>query len=206
MGRRFTELAYSKSVKEAQVKYRSREMNEKMEQSVIANDQFSDSEAQFIENMDTFFMSSVGENGWPYVQHRGGKKGFVKVVNNKCLAFPDFRGNRQFISVGNINENKKVCLFFLDFVNKRRLKVWAKARVIEIHENDELFNKLKLSDYRAKIERLIVFDIEAFDWNCPQHITQRYTASEIEERENALLHHIDKLESELESLKEKLMK
>ena len=124
-------------------------------------------------------MATVGENGWPYVQFRGGPKGFLRIIDNMTLGIADFRGNRQYISVGNINSSKKASLFLIDYPSQRRLKIWAESEVLEASKYPELLVKLSLPDYKAVIERLIIFKVQAYDWNCPQHITPRFTAEEI---------------------------
>ncbi|MGH8522972.1 MAG: pyridoxamine 5'-phosphate oxidase family protein [Gammaproteobacteria bacterium] len=129
---------------------------------------------------DSFYIGSVGENGWPYVQHRGGPKGFLKVLDEKTIGFADFRGNRQYISVGNVNEDDRVSLLLMDYPNRQRLKLWARARIVDPNEQPELVARLEMPTYRARIERGIVMTIEAVDWNCPQHITPRYTQAELE--------------------------
>jgi len=124
-------------------------------------------------------MATVGENGWPYVQFRGGPKGFLKVIDNTTIGYADFRGNRQYISVGNINSSRKSALILMDYPSQQRLKIWAGSEVTYAEDNSELLRDLEISEYNAHVERLIIFKIQAFDWNCPQHITPRYTSEEI---------------------------
>jgi len=124
-------------------------------------------------------MGTIGDNGWPYVQFRGGPKGFLKVIDDSTIAYVDFRGNGQYISTGNINDNNKTSLFLMDYPSQRRLKIWAESTIIQANENEELLEKLQVEDYKARIERIVIFKIQAYDWNCPQHITPRYTADEI---------------------------
>lgn len=180
MNQNFTKFAFTKSVKKAQVQYGSRESYARMEES---GDRYvlTESEIPFIESRDSFYMATVGENGWPYVQFRGGPKGFLKIIDNMTLGIADFRGNRQYISVGNINYSKKASLFLIDYPSQRRLKIWAESEVLEANEYPELLEILSLPDYKAVIERLIIFKVQAFDWNCPQHITPRFTAEEIKQ-------------------------
>ena len=145
----------------------------------------SEREVSFIESRDNFFMATAGENGWPYVQHRGGPRGFLKIINSSTCGFADYSGNRQYISVGNIQFNEKACLFLIDYPTQQRLKIWATAKISEIKEAPELFEKLSIPDYDAVIERLITFEVQAFDWNCPQHIMPRYTGEDIKDGVNA---------------------
>ena len=124
-------------------------------------------------------MATVGEHGWPYVQFRGGPKGFLKVMDNMTLGYADFRGNRQYISVGNLDSSRKTSLFLMDYPSQQRLKIWAESEVIDAEQDSELLQTLEFSDYEAHTERLIIFRVQGYDWNCPQHITPRYTTEEI---------------------------
>jgi predicted pyridoxine 5'-phosphate oxidase superfamily flavin-nucleotide-binding protein len=180
MSRNFTKFAFTKSVKEAQERYGSRKSYARMEES---GDRYvlTETEIPFIESRDSFYMATVGENGWPYVQFRGGPKGFLKILDNTTLGIADFRGNRQYISVGNINSSKKASLFLIDYPSKRRLKIWAEAEVLDTNQYPDLLVKLSLPDYEEIIERLIVFKVQAYDWNCQQHITPRFTEEEIKQ-------------------------
>ena len=180
MPQNFTNYAFTDSVKLAQEKYGSREAYARMEQ---AGDKFelSERERDFIESRDSFYMATVGENGWPYVQFRGGPPGFLKVLDATTLGMVDFRGNRQYISVGNIHATKKASLFLIDYPSRRRLKIWAESQVLEPQADRELLARLSLPDYEAVVERIIVFNVVAYDWNCPQHITPRFTAEEIKQ-------------------------
>jgi predicted pyridoxine 5'-phosphate oxidase superfamily flavin-nucleotide-binding protein len=147
----------------------------------ISGDQYALTyrEISLIQSRDSFYMSTVGSNGWPYIQHRGGPKGFLKVIDNTTLGFADFRGNMQYISTGNIKSNKKAALFLIDYPSKQRLKIWAVSEIIYPDDNPELLQKLNDTSYKAVIERLIIFNIQAYDWNCPHHIKPRYTTEEI---------------------------
>jgi len=178
MGQNFTDFAFTPTVKAAQEHYGSRKNYQRMEDDP---DRFllTDQEKVYIPTLDFFFMSTVGENGWPYVQYRGGPKGFLKILDDRTIAFADYRGNRQYISVGNINSGGKVALILLDFPRRERLKVWATATVTDAANDPDLAAKLVDPDYKGKAERLIALKIEAYDWNCPQHITPRFTEEEI---------------------------
>lgn len=180
MARAFAEIAFTDSVKAAQSRYGSRKAYTGFEFDEERRDRLGEHEIAFLAERDSFYMGSVGENGWPYVQHRGGPKGFLKVLDAKTIGFADFRGNRQYISVGNFNADDRVSLFLMDYPNRRRLKLWARARIVHPNEDPELVARLDVPTYRARIERGIVMTIEAVDWNCPQHITPRYSQVEIE--------------------------
>lgn len=178
MNQNFTKFAFTDSVKKAQEHYGSRKSYSRME---VSGDQYvlTSREIPFIQSRDSFYMATVGENGWPYVQFRGGPKGFLKVIDNKTLGYADFRGNMQYISVGNINSSRKASLFLMDYPSQQRLKIWAESEVIDAGQDAELRKTLEVAGYEAHIERLIIFRIQAYDWNCQQHITPRYTSEEI---------------------------
>jgi predicted pyridoxine 5'-phosphate oxidase superfamily flavin-nucleotide-binding protein len=180
MTENFTELAFTESVKAQQKKYGTRAAYSRMEGKGSFRNQLTWQEKAYIQNRDSFYMSSVGENGWPYMQFRGGPKGFLKVIDDDTVAFADFRGNGQYISAGNFNAIKKTVLFLMDYTKQQRLKIWAEAEVFHADDNPELLEKVQLPGYEATVERVFTFKVHAFDWNCPQHITPRYTKEEIE--------------------------
>jgi predicted pyridoxine 5'-phosphate oxidase superfamily flavin-nucleotide-binding protein len=200
MARNFAELAFSDASKELQKKYGSRNSYSRMEKFSEVNG-LTDGEFSFIENQNSFYLSSIGSNGFPYIQHRGGPKGFLKVLDSKRVGFIDFTGNKQYVSIGNITTNAKVSLIMIDYPRKARLKIYATAEVVELDENPELYNSLDLKDYKFRPERMLVLNIKAYDWNCPQHITSRYTTTEIEEALIPQQKYIAKLEEEIKILK-----
>jgi uncharacterized protein len=181
MARAFADITFTESVKAAQSLYGSRESNRGFELADDPRNTLGTQEAAFIHTRDSFYQATVGENGWPYVQHRGGAKGFVKVLNERTLGYADFRGNRQYISVGNINADERVSLIFMDYANQHRLKIWGRAKILHESENPRLVAQLEDINYQARIERAIIVHVEAYEWNCPQHITRRYTLDEIRE-------------------------
>ncbi|HVG51228.1 MAG TPA: pyridoxamine 5'-phosphate oxidase family protein [Xanthobacteraceae bacterium] len=158
--------------------------------------------AAFIAELDMAFLGTVSEDGAPYIQHRGGPKGFIKIVDEKTLGFADYRGNRQYITIGNLAGNDRAYLFLLDPANRRRIKVWGRARVVE--NDDALIAKLFDDGYRAKPERVILFTIDAWDVNCSQHITARFTQAEVAEASKTLLERLAALESENAQLRARL--
>ncbi len=178
MGHRFAELAFTESVREVQEELGSRAGYASMDGGEDYNHVLGEREVDFIRSRDSFYMASVSETGWPYVQHRGGPAGFVRVLDERTLGFADFRGNRQYVSVGNLRKDDRVALFFMDYPNRVRLKVLGRARLVGLES--PVLADLELPDYRARVERGFIVDIEAFDWNCPQHITPRFTESEIQ--------------------------
>ena len=186
MGHRFSEIMFTDAVRAAQERYGSRARNERLRALGHANDSLSEAEAAFIQARDGFYMASIGESGWPYIQFRGGVPGFVRVLDEKTLGYADFRGNRQYISTGNISGDGRVALFFMDYAERARLKLLGRARIVDADAAPELIRALEVPGYRARIERAVLITVEAFDWNCSQHITPRYTEAEIAERERGL--------------------
>ncbi|KAA3622675.1 MAG: pyridoxamine 5'-phosphate oxidase [Proteobacteria bacterium] len=179
MAHRFAEIAFTDSVREVQQALGSRTGYAAMDEGTDSNRVLSAREADFIKARDSFYMASVSETGWPYVQHRGGPRGFARVLDERTLGFADFRGNRQYVSVGNLRKDDRVALFFMDYPNRARLKVLGRVRLIGADER-ELMAAIESPGYRAPVERGFLIHVEAFDWNCPQHITPRYTESEFE--------------------------
>ena len=164
----------------------------------------SDAEAQFIAARDSFYMATVSETGWPYVQHRGGPTGVLRVLDDKTLAFADFRGNRQYISVGNAAANDRAALILMDYPNRRRLKIYARIELKDLSTDPVLAEKLALPGYKAKPERALLLHLEAFDWNCPQHITPRFSDAELEVALSPVRERLEQLEAETRALREKL--
>jgi predicted pyridoxine 5'-phosphate oxidase superfamily flavin-nucleotide-binding protein len=150
--------------------------------------------AAFIAQLDTAFLATVSAEGAPYIQHRGGPKGFIKVIDDRTLGFADFAGNRQYITISNLEGNDRAFLFLLDFANRQRIKLWGRARVVE--NDPELMARLVEPGYRARPERAILFAIEAWDVNCSQHITERFTTTEVEGGIDGLRRRLDELEAE----------
>jgi uncharacterized protein len=201
MAKNFAAIAYSDTVKQMQEKLGSRATYARMERDTYI-DGLTDNEVDFIAQRDSFYMASIGENGFPYIQHRGGPKGFLKVLDSKRIGFIDFKGNMQYITVGNLATNNNVALIMVDYPARARLKVFARAEIIELKNNPELYGLLNLEDYKFKPERMMVLNIEAYDWNCPQHITPRYSAEEIEQAFAPQRNRMMQLEEEVKALKE----
>jgi predicted pyridoxine 5'-phosphate oxidase superfamily flavin-nucleotide-binding protein len=179
MPRAFSSIAYTPSVRRAQQRYGSADFNNGFDDDVQARDRVTPQDRGFIEHVDTFFMASVGESGWPYVQHRGGPRGFLKVLDERTIGFADFSGNRQYISAGNIDNDARVTLILMDFATRSRLKIWGRARIVHQQDDTALLARLAHPGYRARVERAYVITVEALDFNCPQHITQRFSAEEL---------------------------
>jgi predicted pyridoxine 5'-phosphate oxidase superfamily flavin-nucleotide-binding protein len=157
-------------------------------------DRVTDELATFIAELDTAFLATVSAAGAPYIQHRGGPKGFIKVLDDKTLGFADYAGNRQYITISNLADNDRAYLFLLDFARRRRIKVWGRARVVE--DDPALLTRLVDPGYRARPERAILFTVEAWDVNCSQHITARFTEDEVAQATAPLLQRIAALEAE----------
>jgi predicted pyridoxine 5'-phosphate oxidase superfamily flavin-nucleotide-binding protein len=167
-------------------------------------DRFTADEAAFIAERDSFYMASVSETGWPYIQHRGGPVGFLKLVDDRTLAFADYRGNRQYISTGNLSVNDKSCLFLMDYSHRARLKVYARVEILALDEDPELSTLVAMPGYPAKLERIFRLRLTTFDWNCPQHITPRFTEHEVRDSVQPLQDRVALLETENAELRGRL--
>jgi predicted pyridoxine 5'-phosphate oxidase superfamily flavin-nucleotide-binding protein len=179
MARAFAEIAFTPAVRAAQDRYGAGNARARfLADDIDARDRLTEHEASFIRARDGFYLGSVGEDGWPYIQFRGGPAGFVQVLDDKTIAWADFRGNRQYLSTGNIAANDRVSLFLMDYPNQRRLKLWGRARMIEAADDPGLLARLFPDGYRAIPERVVQVTIAAFDWNCAQHIPKRLTREE----------------------------
>ncbi|HEY5055864.1 MAG TPA: pyridoxamine 5'-phosphate oxidase family protein [Acidobacteriaceae bacterium] len=205
MGRRFQELAFTPLVQQEQKKHGSRDQYQRVYDAGKPGDALGAQEQAFIAARDSFYMASVSETGWPYIQHRGGPAGFLRVLDPKLLAFADLRGNKQYISLGNLEHDARVALFLMDYPHQTRLKILGR---VEIHEGDaraaELLPQLETGEKGAVAERVILIHVEAFDWNCPQHITPRYTLEELQESLEPVRKRLESLEAENTELRRKL--
>lgn len=197
MPHRFAEIAFTPTVKKAQEELGSRNAYARMESvPETRNHRLSEAEAEFIAARNSLYMATVSETGWPYIQHRGGPTGFVRVLDETTIGFADFRGNRQYISLGNLMNDDRVSLFFMDYPNKTRLKLFGRAKIVGLDDQTTL-SRLEMPDYRARVERGFLIKVEGFDWNCPQHITERYTLDEVRAMTAPLTSRIAELEAEL---------
>jgi uncharacterized protein len=169
-----------------------------------AFDRFTPAEAAFIAERDSFYMATVSGSGWPYVQHRGGPPGFIRVLDEKTLAIPDFRGNRQYISIGNLATDDRAAVILMDYPHRRRLKLYAHVEARDLAADPELAAELALPGYRAKIECGLIIHLDAFDWNCPQHITPRFSEAELEPALQPFRARLEALEEENKALREEL--
>jgi len=202
MARAFAEIAFTPKVLEEQARQGSAQGYAKfLEPETAPDDAVGPAEADFISRRDGFFQASVAENGWPYVQFRGGPVGFLKVLDDRTLAYADFRGNRQYLSVGNLKGDDRVSLILVDYPNRRRLKVWGHARIVDRETDPELIARLHDPDYRALPERAVVITVAALNWNCPQHLPQRFTLAELEPALAPLREELERLRAENAALR-----
>jgi predicted pyridoxine 5'-phosphate oxidase superfamily flavin-nucleotide-binding protein len=198
MGHRFADISFTPGVQSLQEAAGSRAHYAEPEGGPDHHEVLGEKESSFIGARDSFYMASIGETGWPYVQHRGGQKGFLKVLDDRTLAFADFRGNRQYISLGNLNHDSRVALILVDYPSRMRLKLLGHVSVLE--KGDPVLQTLKSPNYRGLVERGFLIRVAAFDWNCPQHIVPRYTSEEIEVAIQPLKDRIRDLEAQLRTL------
>jgi len=198
MAHRFAEIAFTDGVKAVQARYGTRAQNQRLEERAGPNAALREREAAFIAERDSFYLATVSETGWPYVQHRGGPRGFLKVVGPRTLAFADFGGNRQFISVGNAARNDRIALFLMDYASQLRLKILGRLKVYDIGDAPpDLVFEVELPGYPGRVERVMIVEVEAFDWNCSQHITPRFTEAEVRAAVQPLRERIAALEAEV---------
>lgn len=196
----FLDIARTPSVIAAETANGSAALSAQMA-AMRQGDRFTEVEAAFIAERDSFYLATASETGWPYVQHRGGPKGFLKVLDDRTLAFADYRGNRQYLSLGNLAANDRAALILVDYPNRTRLKLFARMKAVDLGVEPELARQLETPGYRARPERVFLLSLEAFDWNCPQHITPRYTEAELEPILETLRRQIRTLEAENRALK-----
>jgi uncharacterized protein len=179
MGKSFAKVAFTPLVKEQQTLHGSRTAYERVAQSGPPGDRLTEAERYFLTARDSFYMASTSETGWPYIQHRGGPAGFIHILDDQTIAFPDFSGNKQYVSIGNIQHDDRVALIFMDYPAQTRLKILGRAKIHEGPEAATLIEQLRTPNEKTPIERAFVIHIEAFDWNCPQYITPRYTEEQV---------------------------
>ncbi|MFT8245012.1 pyridoxamine 5'-phosphate oxidase family protein [Roseomonas sp. BN140053] len=207
MRHRYLEIASTPAVQAAREQYGSAAQWARAEGSAAEaarNDRLGPAEWQFIAERDGFYLASVSETGWPYVQFRGGPAGFLKVVDDQVLGYADLRGNRQYITVGNVQADNRVSLFFMDYAHRRRLKIFGRMRVVDARADAALAERLAVPGYPGRVERAVLITVEAFDWNCPQHITPRFTQAELEDALRPVREEIAALRAENEQQRRQL--
>jgi uncharacterized protein len=175
----YAEILFSEPVKRVQKQYGSRVAYERMARAGVGEQALGRDEAEFIAARNSFYIATVTPDGWPYIQHRGGPAGFLSVVDERTLAFADYAGNKQYVTTGNLTVNDRVALFLMDYPNRTRLKIIARARIIEPGEDTRIKSRLIVED-GARVERIFVLEVAGFDWNCSQHITARWTGEELQ--------------------------
>ena len=207
MSRAFAEISFTPSVRALQEQNGSAHGYAKfLSPDADRGDRVGPLEAEFISGRDGFYQASVTETGWPYVQFRGGPVGFLKVLDDQTLAYADFRGNRQYLSAGNLSDDNRISLILMDYPNQRRLKVWGRAKLVNATDDPQLVQRLQDPSYRGHPERAVVITIEALDWNCPQHIPQRMTIKELEPQLEPIRAELSRLKAENETLRRALEK
>jgi predicted pyridoxine 5'-phosphate oxidase superfamily flavin-nucleotide-binding protein len=204
MPHNFGSLVFTATVKALQERHGSRRQYERLERCGDPQDRLGAEESEFIAERDSFCLATVGSTGWPYVQHRGGPPGFLKVLDEKRIAFADFRGNKQYISAGNVLTDDRIALILIDYPNRARLKILGHAEMLEGEKAAEWLERVRDSKYNAVVERVFMIHVEAFDWNCPQHIRPRYTAEEIRAALAPTELRLEELERENSALREQL--
>jgi ferredoxin-NADP reductase/predicted pyridoxine 5'-phosphate oxidase superfamily flavin-nucleotide-binding protein len=180
MARAFAKISFTPDVQTVQAEMGSRAAYRSAELGETEQVMLDSAEQAFIAERDSFYQATVSQTGWPYVQHRGGPVGFLKVLDERTLGYADFSGNRQYLSVGNLRGDDRVSLILMDYPQRRRLKIWGRARAVDARSEPALLAKLELPDFRAPVERGILIQVEALDWNCPKYITPRYSQNEVE--------------------------
>jgi predicted pyridoxine 5'-phosphate oxidase superfamily flavin-nucleotide-binding protein len=204
MSPNFGSLVFTPAVRALQERYGSRRQYARLEGSGLSPARLGPEESEFIAERDTFYMATLGSTGWPYVQHRGGPKGFLKVIDERTVAFADFRGNKQYISTGNLMTDNRVAIILVDYPRQLRLKILGRVEIFEGEQAREWIEKVRDPEYKALTERVYVIRIEAFDWNCQQHIVPRYTEEEIREAVAPAENRMRELEQENEKLRKEL--
>ena len=198
----FAEIAFTPAVQALQQVHGSRATYARMQAEAEPGEGLGPRESAFLAAADSFFLATVSESGWPYVQHRGGPPGFIRTITPNRIAWPEFRGNRQYVSTGNLQNNDRASLIVMDHANRQRLKLLGRLQVQEIGAAaPDRVRLLELPGYRARTERVAQFEVEAFDWNCPQHITPRYTLEQIGTASLALRERVRELEEEVAALR-----
>lgn len=207
MSKHYGTIAFTDAVREVQHRYGSDSFYDRKRVQGTATpgvDPLTEDEKDYLAERDSFYLASVSETGWPYVQFRGGPAGFLRVVDDNTVGWADFRGNLQYISTGNLGRNDRVALIAVDYVHRRRLKIFGHARVVTIEDDPALIETFADPGYDAEVERAVLISVEAYDWNCPQHIAVRFSAAELEPHLAPLQAELAALRSENARLKERL--
>jgi uncharacterized protein len=207
MSRRYAALAFTDDVRAVQREHGSDgfyERKRRAGEAAARPDPLTDDEREFLAERDGFYLATVSATGWPYVQFRGGPAGFVRVVDDHTIGWADFRGNLQYISTGNVSGEDRIALIAVDYAHRRRLKIYGRARIVGADEDPELMATLQPASYDAVVERAVLVSVEAYDWNCPQHITPRYSAAELEPALSRMRRELEDLRAENAALRARL--
>jgi uncharacterized protein len=207
MSKHYASIAFTDDVRAVQSEHGSEEFYGRKVTAGKAShgrDSLTEDEKDYLSERDGFFLASVSETGWPYVQFRGGKPGFIRSFDDHTIGWADFRGNLQYVSTGNVSGDDRVAIIALDYANQRRLKIFGHARIVTIEEDPELVRSLTDDSYDAVIERAVLIDVEAYDWNCQQHITPRFTVAELQSTLTPLRDQLTELQAENARLREQL--
>ena|SRR6187402_964770 len=197
----FGSLVFTSAVKALQERYGSRKQYERLEQRGDQQGNLTEQEIEFIAERDSCYIATIGSSGWPYIQHRGGPPGFLKVLDDRSIAFADFRGNKQYISAGNLATDSRVAMILVDYPHQARLKILGNAQIVDGKQAERVLERVSSPTYPAVVERAFVIRVEAFDWNCPQHITPRYTEEQLREALKPTMARMDELERENRELR-----
>jgi len=201
MTKKYMEMAFTDAVRELQTENGSADHYSAERIGSPQEDNFGEDEIDFIQRCDSFYMTSINANGWPYIQHRGGPAGFLKVTGPKTMIMPEFPGNRQYLTLGNLSENNRTSLFLMDYPRKARLKIFARSKLIRLADNKQAAEAIKHSAINFDAQYALEFELEAFDWNCPKYITPRYTEDDIRAVTSKMTSRIAELETQLAELK-----
>jgi predicted pyridoxine 5'-phosphate oxidase superfamily flavin-nucleotide-binding protein len=204
MGRSFAQIAFTPLVKEQQKKRGSRSQYDRMEKLGPPGNALTEYEREFIRERDSFYLATVNETGWPYIQHRGGEQGFLHVLDEHTLGFADYRGNRQYVTLGNLEHDDRVALFLMDYPSRTRLKILGHAAVYEGEGAQQWIEQLSTDADRKLVERAFVIRVEGFDWNCQQHITPRFTEEQVVKVIAPLRQRLSELEEENKRLRQEI--
>ncbi|TGD85501.1 pyridoxamine 5-phosphate oxidase [Mycolicibacterium sp. CH28] len=207
MSKRYAAIAFTDDVRAVQAEHGSQGFYGRKfvaGKATPGPDPLTELEKDYLRERDGFYLASVGESGWPYVQFRGGPPGFVHIMDDHTIGWADFRGNLQYISTGNVTGDDRIAIIALDYAQQRRLKIFGHARIVTADEDSELVSSLADDSYDAVIERAVVVSVEAYDWNCQQHITPRYTAAELEGALAPMRSQLAALQTENTRLREQL--
>ena len=205
MAHNFGSLVFTPTIKSLQDRHGSRRQYARMQESGLSRDRLGPQEKQFLAERESFYIASIGSTGWPYVQYRGGPAGFLKVIDDSTIAFANFGGNKQYISSGNLTTDNRVALIFVDYPAQARLKLLGRAEILEGDPAREWIERLRDPGYKAAIESVFVIKVEAFDWNCPQHIMPRFTAEQIQETVAPIEKRMQELEQDNQRLRQELV-